>query len=101
MSVASALREKQKRGSPIRALSAYPSDVPVVGDPGPLPRWFWVTVWAVVIGLVVLGALGVSSTVLGVVFIVGVVAFLLFIAPRTVKHAGGPDAIGKSKRRDQ
>jgi hypothetical protein len=60
-----------------------------------------VTVWAVVIGLVVLGALGVSSTVLGVVFIVGVVAFLLFIAPRMVKHAGGPDAIGKPKRRDQ
>jgi hypothetical protein len=25
---------------------------------------------------------------------------LLFIAPRTVKHAGGPDALGKPKHRD-
>jgi hypothetical protein len=37
---------------------------------------------------------------LGVIFIAGIVAFLLFIAPRMVKHAGGPDALGKPKRRD-
>jgi hypothetical protein len=54
----------------------------------------------VVVGLIVLMALGVTGTVLGVLFIVGIVAFLLFIAPRTVKHAGGPDALGKPKHRD-
>ena len=74
--------------------------MPVVGDPGPLPRWFWAIVCAVVVGLIVLMALGVTGTVLGVLFIVGIVAFLLFIAPRTVKHAGGPDALGKPKHRD-
>jgi hypothetical protein len=74
--------------------------MPVVGDPGPLPRRFWAIVCAVVLGLIVLMALGVTGTVLGVVFIVGIVAFLLFIAPRTVKHAGGPDALGKPKHRD-
>ena len=71
--------------------------MPVVGDPGPLPRWFWATVWAVVAGLVVLMALGVTGGVLEVVFIVGIVAFLLFIAPRTVKHTGGPDAPRQSE----
>jgi hypothetical protein len=55
----------------------------------------------VVLGLIVLMALGVTCTVLGVVFIVGILAFLLFIAPRTVKHAGGPDALGKPKHQDQ
>jgi hypothetical protein len=74
--------------------------MPVVGDPGPLPRWSWATVWALMVGLVVLGILGVSSAVLGATFIAGIVAFLLFVAPRTVKHAGGPDALGKPKHRD-
>jgi hypothetical protein len=75
--------------------------MPIFGTPDPLPRWFWVTVWTVVIGLIALMALGVTGTVLEVVFIVGVVAFLLFIAHQAVKQSGGPDALGKPKPPDR
>jgi amino acid permease len=75
--------------------------MPIFGAPGPLPRWFWVTVWAVVVGLIVLMALGVTGSVLEVVFIVGIVAFLLFIAREAVRQSGGSDALGKPKRPDR
>jgi hypothetical protein len=55
----------------------------------------------VVVGLIVLMALGVTGSVLEVVFIVGIVAFLLFIAREAVRQSGGSDALGKPKRPDR
>ncbi len=70
------------------------------GDPGPLPRWFWLTVVAVVAGIIVLMALGVGDTILNVILVVLVVASLIFIAPRVLTRLGGSDALGKPKPRD-
>lgn len=71
------------------------------GDPGPLPRWLWLTVAAIVAVFVGLIALGVAQTVLNVLFAVAVCAFLLFITPRIVKRMGGSSALGHPKNRDQ
>jgi hypothetical protein len=72
-----------------------------VGDPGPLPRWFWLTVVAFVAALIILMALGVGETVLIILFVIGSCAFLLFIAPRILKRAGGPGALGNPPPKDQ
>lgn len=72
----------------------------VFGDPGPLPRWFWLTVVGVVAALVVLMVLGVGETVLNLLLAVLFIAFLIFIAPRVIRRAGGPEALGKPSPRD-
>jgi hypothetical protein len=70
------------------------------GDPGPLSRWFWLTVVAVVAGILVLMVLGVSETILNVVLAVGLIVWLIFIAPRVLRRLGGSDALGKPRPRD-
>jgi hypothetical protein len=79
----------------------YPSSMWWFGDPGPLPRWLWLAVAAIVAVFVGLIVLGVGETVFNVLFAVAVCAFLLFIAPKVVEQMGGSDALGRPKTKDE
>ena len=78
----------------------YPAAVLIFGDPGPLPRWFWVAVAFYVAVLIALMPLG-AGAIAGVLLVIGIVAFLLFTTPRILKQMRDAGGLGKPEPKDR